>query len=39
VPTPDNEGHQRVVAAAARAGAEPGAMPLAELERRVLAPE
>jgi 2-dehydropantoate 2-reductase len=36
VPTPINEGLQRVVAAAARAGAEPGAMTLPELERRVL---
>ncbi len=36
VATPINEGLQRVVAAAARAGAEPGAMTLPELERRVL---
>ena len=37
VPTPVNEGLQRAVADAAREGAEPGAMPLAELERRVAA--
>jgi 2-dehydropantoate 2-reductase len=37
VATPINEGLQRVVTEIARAGAEPGAMALAELERRVLA--
>ena len=36
VATPINEALQRVVAAAAHAGAKPGAMSLAELERRVL---
>jgi len=36
VATPINVALQREVAAAARAGAEPGAMSLAELERRVL---
>ncbi|HEY1812836.1 MAG TPA: 2-dehydropantoate 2-reductase N-terminal domain-containing protein [Kofleriaceae bacterium] len=35
VATPINEGLQRVVTEAARAGAEPGAMTIAELERRV----
>jgi 2-dehydropantoate 2-reductase len=36
VATPINEGLQRVVTELARAGAEPGAMAIAELERRVL---
>jgi 2-dehydropantoate 2-reductase len=37
VATPINEGLQRVVAEIAHAGAQPGAMTIAELERRVLA--